>query len=420
MRRGAGWGLFDSPCCALPGRRRGALNHQGWGIDIVESLNGQSDGDGSARSDKRPKAVWRLGAPVVALSLAVGTGQIIAASASQAATGDAKGRVTIGQAPSLPKGAATAAAPAASTPLSIDIELNTGHAADLTAYAKAVSDRTSPYYHQYLTPSQIAQDFGASAAQISAVKADLKAQGLTVGSVASDGRFLSATATVAQAEKAFSTKIAGYRSGSRSLYANTTAPSVDASIAGDVSGIIGLDDVGYAAPHYTQSKAAAKPASSAASPHDTSKYTVGACSDIADTYSGGPYSNGAGYYTADAISSIYGLSPVVQAGNDGAGVTVAVFELENYDPTGVKMLDTCYGHSTSVSEVKVDGGPKAAANLYTGVGVESALDIENIANLAPGVKIVDYAGPDNASISQIVDTYSKIINDDTAQVVSTS
>src|SRR6185437_3505597 len=97
-----------------------------------------------------------------------------------------------------------------------------------------------------------------------------------------------------------------------------------------------------------------------------------------------------------------------------------VFELENYDPNGVKILDTCYGHSTSVSEVKVDGGPKTAANMYTGYGVESALDIENVANLAPGVKIIDYAGPDNASTSQIVDTYSAIINDDKAQVVSTS
>jgi subtilase family serine protease len=103
-------------------------------------------------------------------------------------------------------------------------------------------------------------------------------------------------------------------------------------------------------------------------------------------------------------------------------VTVAVFELESYDAGGVSDYKNCYNISTSVSEVAVDGGPTTAANLYTGVGVESALDIENIATAAPGVSIVDYAGPDYtvATDAQILDTYRRIVNDNTAKVISSS
>ncbi|HEY1734991.1 MAG TPA: S53 family peptidase, partial [Acidimicrobiales bacterium] len=148
-------------------------------------------------------------------------------------------------------------------------------------------------------------------------------------------------------------------------------------------------------------------------------YPVNGCSSMETALTGAGYVNGTNYYSYDALSSIYGMIPVVGGGNDGAGVTVAVFELENYDPTGVAELDSCYGYSTSVSEIKVDGGPGTApANLYTGVGFESALDIETIANLAPGVKILDYAAPNTSA--GVVANYQAIVNQDTAQVVSTS
>ncbi|HEV2342598.1 MAG TPA: S53 family peptidase, partial [Actinocrinis sp.] len=134
--------------------------------------------------------------------------------------------------------------------------------------------------------------------------------------------------------------------------------------------------------------------------------------------------DGTDYYTADAISNIYGLGSLLANGADGTGVTVAVFELENYDPQGVGDILTCYGSKSTVSLVKVDGGPTAAADMHANVGVESALDIENIADLAPGVSVIDYAGPDwnlqTTSPANVLDVYSKIVSDDKAQVVSTS
>jgi subtilase family serine protease len=386
------------------------------GTPNVDSIHNGRGTDGAAPPASRPGALRRLGLPAAALSLALGAAQVAAAAPSFAATGS----VAVGQAPQLPKGAVSAAAPAASKKLSIDVELNTGHAAALSAYASAVTDKNSSYYHHYLTPSQVAEYFGASQTEISAVEASLRAQGLTVGSVSADHSFISVSGTVAQAEHAFNVSIKGYRAAGRSFYTNTTAPSVSASVSGDVSGVLGLSSEDYATPNVSVSHHAVKAAGKVSS-KVSSNYTVNSCSNIGSVFSQSGLSNGTNYYTADAISSIYGLNPVLTNGNDGAGVSVGVFELEAYDATGVSTIDSCYGHSTSVTEDAVDGGSTTAANMANNVGVESALDIENIANLAPGVSITDYEGPDasSATDAQILDVFSAMQSAD-PKVISDS
>jgi subtilase family serine protease len=388
----------------------------------VDSVQQGSEADGTARTSAHPKAFRRLALPAAVLSIALGATQLAAAVPSEASTASSS-RVAVGHAPALPKGATHAAAPAASTKLTLDVGLQTGHSAELEAYAAGVGNRNSPYYHQYLTPKQVAQYFGASPAQISAVEAQLSADGLSVGPVASDGMFISVTGTVAQAEHAFGVTIAGYSAAGRTFYANTSAPTLPAAVSGDVSQIVGLDDIAYATPQYTTQNHLEKVgASSSAGANATSNYSVNSCSNIASVLNPRGYFNGNGYYDANTVSGIYGFNSKLAAGDDGAGVTVALFELESYDPAGVADIDSCYHHSTSVTEQKIDGGPTTGANMALNVGVESALDIENIANLAPGVKIVDYAGPNYtvATDAQILDIFSAIFNQDTAQVVSTS
>lgn len=391
----------------------------------MDSVHQGGTDDGASRPVVHSKAFRRLSLPAAVLSVALAATQLAAATPSEASTASSS-RVAVGHAPALPKGAVAAAAPSASTKLTLDIELNTGHAAALTAYAEGVGNRNSPYYHQYLSPAQVAQYFGASSAEISTVESQLAAQGLTVGSVAADKMFISVSGTVAQAEHAFGVTIAGYKAAGRTFYANTTAPTLPASVSGDVAQIVGLDNVGYAVPTGISQghlvKAPAATSATATKAGVSPNYSVNSCSQIAATYN--PYGlyDGDQYYDANTLSSIYGFNSKLAAGDDGAGVTVAVFELESYDPTGVADIDSCYGHSTSVTEQKIDGGPTTGANLGVNVGSESALDIENIANLAPGVKIVDYAGPDytTATDAQILDVFSAIFNQDTAQVVSTS
>jgi subtilase family serine protease len=409
------------------------------GIDVNRSSS-VAPPEGARPEGAPPEGVRRsrrAALPAVATALALGAAQVAFAAPGHAAV---TGRIAVGHAPTVPRGAKAAAGPADSTELTLDIALNTLNSAALKAVANEVNDPKSPYYHHFLAKGQIAEQFGASAAEVAAVDAALRAAGLTPGPVTADGLFIPVTATVAQAKAAFGTNFAGYQVGSRHVYANTTAPTVDAGIASDIAGIVGLDDFAYAVPHYVDTNKRAKanlPAHASASPNTASPNTtspttvspntaVPSCPSLNQFFGSlqPPMHDGTDYYTSDAISNIYGLGSLLANGADGTGVTVAVFELESYDPQGVGKILNCYGSKATVTEVPVDGGPTAAADLNTGVGIESALDIENIADLAPGVSIIDYAGPDwnlkTTTPTNVLDTYNKIVTDDKAQVISTS
>ncbi|HEV2346171.1 MAG TPA: protease pro-enzyme activation domain-containing protein, partial [Actinocrinis sp.] len=189
----------------------------------------------------------RVAVPAVATALALGVAQVAFAAAGHAAV---SGRVAVGHVPVVPGGARAAAGPADSAELTLDIALNTPNVAALKAVANEVNDPKSPYYHHFLAKGQVAERFGASAAEVAAVDAALKAAGLTPGPVTADGLFIPVTATVAQARAAFGTSFTGYQVGSRHVYANTTAPTFDAGVAADIAGVVGLDDFAYAVPHY--------------------------------------------------------------------------------------------------------------------------------------------------------------------------
>ncbi|MGH2874134.1 MAG: putative Ig domain-containing protein, partial [Solirubrobacteraceae bacterium] len=123
-------------------------------------------------------------------------------------------------------------------------------------------------------------------------------------------------------------------------------------------------------------------------------------------------------YTADQIASAYGFSGAYEAGDRAAGVTVAVYELEGVDPSDIAAYQACYGTDAAISYIPVDGG----AGPGPGSG-EAALDIENLIGLAPSANVLVYQGPNSSSGnpgSGPYDTYSAIINQDRARVVTVS
>jgi hypothetical protein len=124
-----------------------------------------------------------------------------------------------------------------------------------------------------------------------------------------------------------------------------------------------------------------------------------------------------GALSAQQLASVYGLGSLYSQGRLGAGVTVALAELEPYSPSDIDAYFACYGINPQVTNVDVDGGPG------TGPGQgESALDIETLAGLAPESHIEVYQGvaAAQASDADMIDIYQRIADDDTASVVSTS
>ena len=341
-------------------------------------------------------------------ALAIGPALLVLAATASAAVAPAS--VTVGAVPSLAAGTSSLGTLAATTPLALTVVLAPRDPAGLAALATAVSTPGSPNYHDYLSVGEFAGRFGASTAQIAAVRTALSSDGLTPGSVAPDGLSITVSGSAARASQAFDVSLHRYRERSgRQVYANTVAPRVPAALGTMVQGVFGLDDLPAAAPAGLRRDTAKIIAHAASAPLFSSGGVTPCMAATDGTTPSGPY-------TINQIAGAYGMDGLYANGDFGAGVTVALYELEPYTPNDVAQFQTCFGTSATVTPVPVDGGPGAPSG--SNPGLETALDIDNVIGTAPSSSVDVYQGP-NTSMG-VFETFQNIIDTDTAQVVSDS
>src|SRR6185437_7218569 len=187
-------------------------------------------------------------------------------------------------------------------------------AADLAAYARAVSDPRSPMFHHYLSAAQARRRFGPDAADTAEVEAWLKHAGLTVTSP--DPQELLARGTVAAVDSAFAIQLHDYLLAGRRQRAPQSPPRIPAGLASAVAGISGLDTT----------SATVQVDDLGGAPGSTNEPT---CSDyfgqrpastVPAAYGETPAWSGCGYTSAQ-MRGAYGLTA---AGLDGTGSTVAI------------------------------------------------------------------------------------------------
>lgn len=320
------------------------------------------------------------------------------------------GATRLGSAPPLPRGARIAGAVSAGAPIHITVTLQPRDPAALEAFATAVSTPGSPQYRDYITPAQFAARFGAAPDAVAAVEASLRAHGLTPGAPAPNSLSIPVTATAGAVARAFDVSFAHVtlKNGATAIV-NQQAPALDSNVAPDVQAVLGLDTLSQAKPLLVRAHAAT---AHTARPH----VVTGGPQPCPAASSAGSSQGG---LTADQIASAYGLSGLYASGasgggaDEGAGATVAVLELEPYDQSDIAAYEQCYGVNALIANVPVDGG----AGTGEGSG-EAALDIENVIGLAPQAKVAVYEGPNSGSGPY--DTFSRIISDHAAQVVTAS
>lgn len=297
-------------------------------------------------------------------------------------------------------GGASSTASAATTAAKahVTLALAPRNAPALAVYATAVTTPGSPLYHHFLTVAQFARRFGASPTAIAKVRAVLEAHGMTAGAPTANGLALEVSSAT-RPSNLFDTygqsRLIGDGALDRLVQAviAPSAPAPRASVIVHTAPIFGPTRTGRA------SIASLPEAAGIAGPRPCP-----AAQEIAATTAA---------HTADQIASAYGLSGYYAAGDEGRGVTIALYELEPFSAADVAAYQACYGTSAAVSTVPVDGG----AGSGPGEG-EAAMDVEDLIGLAPQASIKVYEGPPTGGGAY--DTYSRIINDDTAQMVSTS
>jgi hypothetical protein len=303
----------------------------------------------------------------------------------------------------LPAGARDLGPVAPSTRLNAMVTLRPRRPQALAAYARAVTDPSSSDYHHYLSVAQFERHFAPAPAQLRAVRARLRARGLTVAATTANGLSIPVSATARVTADAFGTSIHRYvLPGGNTGEATTSRPRAGTVI----QAVVGLDTVAPTADaivrrgaHGGSGPVADATARSTAGPQPCAAARAVAAQN--------------GSLTADEVGARYGMAGFWAAGDEGRGVTVALYELEPFDATDVASFQACMGTSAAVTTEAIDGG----AGTGPGSG-EAAMDVEDVIGLAPQASIRVYEGPQSGLGAY--DTYSQIVSDDAAQVVSTS
>lgn len=296
------------------------------------------------------------------------------------------------------------------------------------ATARAVSDPSSASYRQYLTPDQVRDRFAADQATVDSVRNWLSASGFSVGDVPANRAYVEATGTASQIEKAFDVHLARYRVAGKVLRAADRELSVPASLAGDVLGVIGVDQAGQLLkPDHTDGGPTdVPPAAGFRNAQPCSDY-YGQKIDTTDPAYGGvhlPYAP-CGYRPAQ-LRSAYGVDKVNAA---GAGTTVAIVDAfasptlyqdaseyaRRNDPAHPLKRSQFAEHIFPTNSDLEPPDQCDAAGWYG----EQTLDVEAVHALAPAANVL-YVGSSDCQDASLDEALNWIVAGHRADIISNS
>jgi len=242
------------------------------------------------------------------------------------------------------------------TGITLTLARSAAQQADLDQLLAAQQDPASPHFHQWLTPEQFADRFGASESDLAQIQEWLQAQGFTPGYTARSRTYLSFSGTAQQAQNTFRTQIHRYNVSGRMHYANASDPSIPEALSGLVSGVRGLDDF-HPQPLYRE----ALPQLSG---------------------SGGQHEFGPADFAA-----IYDVTPLYNQGIDGTGQKIAIVGQTGISTSDIDAFRSKFNlGATNLQVLEVPGVPLGFGNALD--MVEADLDIEWSGAVAPKASIV--------------------------------
>jgi subtilase family serine protease len=235
----------------------------------------------------------------------------------------------------------------------------------------ALQNPGSPAFHQWLTAAEFGEKFGASQADIDAIRGWLQSHGLTVHSVYPSGMLVDFSGTAGQVREAFHTEIHNLEVNGRSHLANMSDPQIPQALAPVVAGVVSLHDF---------------------RPRTMSKPRA----DYTFTSGGATYQ---AVVPAD-LATIYNLNPLFTAAPTpitGQGQTIVVIEdTDLYSTADWTTFRSTFGLSkyTTGSLATVHPAPASGTNNCLDPGLpsggddgEAILDAEWASAAAPGAAI---------------------------------
>ncbi|HTC30123.1 MAG TPA: S53 family serine peptidase [Candidatus Acidoferrum sp.] len=275
----------------------------------------------------------------------------------------------------------------------IYVHLPLRNSAQLDTLISQQSSKDSPQYHQWLTPAQFRASYGPTASTLAGVAATLNAAGFSTA-ITSQG--IVADAPQATVERVFNVHLSNRRATlSRgtpvTLLQADKAPTVPAALASAGAQIAAFAPLPAMRPDFMKVSSAA--------------------------FADNRYSN-VGPYWFDDLRQAYKYPSTTTA--NGNGRTIGIIAACDYLDSDVSLY---FGYENApvphVVRRPVDGG-SPAFDIGNGDCDEVSLDVQQSGGSAPGATIMVYEAPDASITPSFLDMYTAIVEDNKADVVSTS
>ena len=333
--------------------------------------------------------------------------------------------------------------------IEVSIWLQLHNRSQFDALTQSLYDRTSPNYHHWLKPKDIAARFGPTAQEAKAVRQFFTAHNLKVVKTGPSNFYVRARGTVGDVEKAFQVQLNNYQVGNETMRSNTSDPYVDGAAGALVRAVSGLDTGKFEHPliarpeSFSSSKPASVPAKVASVTRDTVSSTIfsSQCFTGTETESFSTNNDGElpiGKYSGNklnlqtqtspgcayeplSIQTSYNLTGLYNEGYDGTGQTIAI-------------VDWC-GSFTIQSDANAFSAQYGLPQLTLGANfaitytapsfcisydqVEINLDVEWAHAIAPGANI-NLVVPPSASFQDVNQAEFDVVNLGLGNVLSGS
>jgi hypothetical protein len=282
----------------------------------------------------------------------------------------------------------------------------------LQQFLRAAHSPGSPGFHQWLTPSQFGDRFGALPEDATAVTTWLQSHGLTVNRVAHNGTTVEFSGTAAQITEALHTPIHNFavtnHGTSRTFYANTQAISLPDAVRSRVASIAPINNLtldSYATP--------VGPATWSRETHRATRIASTENPDQTLTSNNQPF-----YALApEDFATQYNLAPIYAGGTTGAGQTIGIIGTSNINLALVDAYRKLFNLPADHTQIIVDGtdpGDPLSPN------VEAFLDVEVSGAIAPAATVNLYIAGTQPLQNSLEIAALRAVEDNQASVLSIS
>lgn len=258
---------------------------------------------------------------------------------------------------------------------------------------KEQQDRSSASYHQWLTPQQFGEQFGAAVQDVATVTAWLQSHGFQVARVSNGRSIIEFSGTAGQIQETFHTQIHKYVVNGKSHWANASNPEIPSALAGVVAGVATLHDF-RKKPQLVKANGLIQ-----ASPQFTA-------------------SDGSHALAPADYATIYNINPLYNSGINGTGAVIAVVGRTNINLQDIASFRSSFDLPANLPQIVVNGPDPG--DLGGDEEAEAVLDTSWAGAVAPGaaVKLVVSQSTNTSDGVDLSELY--IIDNNLADVMTES